>query len=638
MQEQQILHKVKGLPTLIDGRGNFEAFHTEKAIYVDKTDLLYNLLTNETGTIFLARPRRFGKTLLVYTLENIFQGRKELFKNLAISDSEHNYKFKRHHVIRLNMINCGDVAENINQDILRLINRKATEYGISLSNSECGPAIAELVTALNDSYKNIPLIIKGRKVTVQQPEVTVLIDEYDYPLIANLRNEDNLEKIQIILRSFYTSLKQLFDDSRLRFIFITGILRLKEYSAFSGIMQATDISYDSNYSTICGFTPDEIKLYFADYLEYASKKMIEKKHMLLNSTSQDVFNSILEWYDGYSWDGEKKVINPKSVIQFFRELVFKRYWYSSVNPFFLHQLQKKDKNYFNVFHANQSYETEIPYHDLNTISPSTALLQTGYLTIDRTDIIEIKGKPYTKIKYILGIPNTEIRNDFAKDFLIKDLFPKATEDQWNDILILHQNFCHAFDDMLLDQASLYLSSIFARIPYADHLANEAFYRSHFSASLIHSKGKLTRENMDASGIADITLEFPKATLVVEVKFHSLPESSKNNIEKVTFVYPGDLNAIDSDNISSNQTNFNIKTETLILQNHIIPPKQRHPLQADDTVNQLLVNGIHKAFEQIATRGYPLKFLGQNKDVWAIAISVVNPTFVMIERRKVIYNT
>ncbi|MDR1038036.1 MAG: AAA family ATPase [Deltaproteobacteria bacterium] len=190
-------------------------------------------------------------------------------------------------------------------------------------------------------------MIEGESRTADVPKVAVLIDEYDSPLISNMNDPDNLSSVKEILSEFCLSIKSA--SQIIRFIFITGISSFSPYSPSSSLNSLTDITFDTEYSTLCGFTPNEILRNYTDSIFRAYDSLLNEKILSQHATITDMLNLIRDWYDGYSWDGNNKVLNPLSVIAFLRSKTFERYWYNTGDFGFLKRLQATDEDYLQLF-------------------------------------------------------------------------------------------------------------------------------------------------------------------------------------------------------------------------------------------------------------------------------------------------
>ncbi|MDR0912035.1 MAG: AAA family ATPase, partial [Methanobrevibacter sp.] len=344
--------KPKKLPF---GVSTFSEMIEDDYIYVDKTKILYNL-TESGKKYFLSRPRRFGKSLLISTLKELFEGNKKLFKGLYIYDK---WDWSQNYPV-LNMDMSGRVVrspERFEASLNTLIDTIAKKEDIELLGNEVKDKFGQLIENISEKH--------GKK-------VVVLVDEYDFPIIDNMSNLDIAEANRETLSDFYQVLKTY--DEYIRFIFLTGVSKFVKTSVFSKLNHLDDISIDSRYSSICGYREEDLKEHFSYYIKNLSESQ--------KITYDDAIKRIKKCYDGYSWDGKHFLYNPSSIISTLSKNKFANYWFNTGTPTFLMDLIKRDAIDLGVFMSSELYfKDEFPTWDLNNINFTTALLQTGYLTI-----------------------------------------------------------------------------------------------------------------------------------------------------------------------------------------------------------------------------------------------------------------
>jgi hypothetical protein len=356
------------------GVQHFDDLIQENRIYVDKTQLIHQLAT--TGKIyFLSRPRRFGKSLLVSTLKQLFEGNKILFKDLWIEDKWD--WSKTYPVIHISFAALDFVEDNLAAAISDRLHKIAGESGLVLTKKAYKSQFEELIELL---YKK----------TKQQ--VVILIDEYDKPIIHYLEDDtmDQAKKNQQILKNFYSTLKDA--GMMIRFLFITGVSKFSKVSLFSDLNHMADITLSATYAALTGYTQAELMHYFDDYLQRA---VVETEMPYEKLLSEMQF-----WYNGYSWDGRTWVYNAYSTLQFLISPEFRNYWFSSGTPTFLIYQMKKHR----PFQSENIWVegTFLEKYDLDSMPVTQLLFLTGYLTV--------KEKSTNPIRYRLGYPNQEVRN------------------------------------------------------------------------------------------------------------------------------------------------------------------------------------------------------------------------------------
>ncbi|MDR1038727.1 MAG: ATP-binding protein [Deltaproteobacteria bacterium] len=564
------------------GLGNIEIaeFVKNHSIYVDKTKAIFDLFHEDFNRFYITRPRRFGKTLLISAMQNILLGRRELFQDCYISSPSARYDWKSSHVIRLDLSSYGMDADKLELGLLEDLNEMGASFGVELKRYSSGQAIIKLIKTLHESYRDIPLPINGEVRNADIPQVAILVDEYDYPLF-NLRDTVNQERTRQVLHDFFTAIKSVFD--KVRFIFMTGVTKFSGLTISSGMNSLEDITFNPKYSSICGFTETEIDVNFGSYIGSISTSRSRDGNTGSLSSYEDIFAQIMDWYDGYSWDGRKFVINPVSLLNFLRSGQFKRYWYETGGPDFLEQAHLKDDDYFKLFRGNIAFKSEMMSTQVNTMSPLSILLQTGYLTIDRTSDM---GDGSDDKVYLLTIPNREVRRSYADDYLIPKLFPLASDADKSGIVKRYIDFANAFRACDAEKTSELMSYIYADIAHQTTEHTESFYASHLVPALYYINGVTISQDSSGGGDADcVVLTLEGKIFVIEVKYQTYGNGKVRPV-------PADAN--------------------------------------DKKLKRLLDNGVRLAFRQIFRRGYALRFRGRGKEVIAVAVSVAGRIGVKIE--------
>jgi hypothetical protein len=630
---------------LPSSKDSFPDIIAKAAVYIDKTKLIHELLTDTSAnSVLLSRPRRFGKTILVSTIEAILQGRKDLFKGCDITKPDCGFKWKKSHVINLDMSICGDIYDNIEERLTFALSDISNFYGIDIQSMPSYIAIEKLITTLYDSYRDFPLIsnhkeikIRGKAVHADCPEVAILIDEFDLPLVTNLTDHTKLKFVQETLSKFYNTLKRLNKSQLLRFIFVTGITRFKELLWKSGMNAIEDISFSSQYSNICGFTTDEIKQSFNHHICDALK-IIQNDPMTKPGYSiDDLYSELEEWYGGYSWDGKSRVINPHSTIQFMRKKHFAKYWYATGSSNFLSQLNIHNPDYFKLYAKNLTCDEIIDGENIGSISPTTALLMTGYLTVKK---IIFRGAPNKENQFVLGIPNLEVMTAFAKEHLLDSMFKQDSILLTNEIIYRYKDFTQFLSDLELENAGNTLSSLLAIIPVQHLRSDESFYQKEIGTAFMFFNGKVIPEHSVGGGNPDFVLYHNNDNIfAVEIKY-SKTMKYLNKIKPTT---------------ESEDTGIVTRTGSATSTIHddssypdhppVTHPVSAHPKLAktdksskieQERIHRLLDKGVKDAFDQLFGKGYVTGFLSPRYKVYAIAISIVNRSEVLIDCREASY--
>ena len=363
----------------------FENTISGNYVYVDKTDFFHKLISEQNGIFFLSRPRRFGKSLSVSILKNIFNGNKELFKGLKIYDMP--YDWKAYPVINLNISKAPcESAQLLNKGLCMQLHENADELGVQLSDeSHSGLLFAELI----DKAKNLDKLV-------------ILIDEYDKPLVENIY-ASHIEEIRQVLENFYINIKA--SDEHLRFVFMTGVTKFSKVSIFSKLNNLEDITMDARFATMYGYTQKEVEHYFGDRInELADNNKVDR---------QQYRTTIQEWYNGFRFhDTAQTVYNPVSLGMFINKGGrFSNYWFSTGNPSFIFKVLKNQNIDFFKTINEPIPDFVLDSFDVTNMLAAPLLLQTGYLTIESAVFM------FDKMMYRLNFPNKEIKVAFEHHLL-----------------------------------------------------------------------------------------------------------------------------------------------------------------------------------------------------------------------------
>ena len=477
------------LPT---GMQSFERIREDyNYIYVDKTEKLLQLAKTKKS-YFLSRPRRFGKSLTISTLEAMFKGKAELFKGLYAEEWVKEQAKHPNPVIKLDMsaLKSYEGIDVLNHYLVNKFKQYLTINKLTM-----------------DLDKNADIIFSNLIIKLYQEfgSVVVLIDEYDKPITDNINNLEKAEAVRNYLRPFYTVLKDSSDY--LRFVFITGISKFTKVGIFSGLNNLNDISMDDKYGDILGYTQKELEENFSEWIEItAQKKSISKTELL---------DKIKEYYDGFSFDGITRVYNPFSVLNFFDKTYFYNYWYNSVTPSFLAKYLKKHEVKKPDLYKNK--EVNIHFTDareIETASIESFLYQTGYLTIKKKDEQLIT----------LDYPNEEVRSSMSGLYL---------ENMYNieEYAILGNKIWKALKVGNIENVVELFNQALKPISYDDFAENkekniknseaergEYWYRSLFMMLLTATGLTAYPEPHDFQGRSDVVIQFEDHITIIEFKF------------------------------------------------------------------------------------------------------------------------
>lgn len=351
-------------------------------LYVDKTQYLYDLVRYPKGTYFISRPRRFGKSLTVSTLEEIFRGSKELFKGLRIYDSD--YQWQSYPIIHIDFgLHSVKTAEQARAVITATLHRIAEDYDVTIEGLDYQLLFADLARQLAAAHDG---------------KMVLLIDEYDKPITDNLSNLSEAKDIRDTLRALYGVVKAL--DRYWRFVFITGISRFSRVGIFSTMNNLDDLTMSIRGANMLGITEAELRQYFNDYInEFAAQEQ---------KTPEDLLTEIRAWYNGFRFaHGGERVYNPFSTIQLFLDKRFSNYWFATGTPSFLIKLLQEKEYDIPLLEAVEADDLLLETYELNNLAIVPLLYQTGYLTI-KESVADFLGT-----YYILSYPNKEVRHSFV---------------------------------------------------------------------------------------------------------------------------------------------------------------------------------------------------------------------------------
>lgn len=476
----------------------FEEIVGSNYLYVDKTAHVYNI-THDFKYVFLSRPRRFGKSLLVNTLQCYFEGRKELFKGMAIEELE--TEWVKYPVLRFDMSNLKNMTiERLNAELDSMIKAYEAIYG-------------EGNTALSFGGRLRNLIEKAYAQTGQK--VVLLIDEYDAPMLDAFHDKEKLSEVRNILRNFYGPIK--ICDAQLRFGFITGITKFSQMGIFSGINNLMDVSMLDDYSDICGISKEE--------LETQCKSDIENMAQNIGLSYDETLGKLTENYDGYHFsENSKDIFNPYSLIKAFVTNKFGRYWFDSGTPTFMLEQLKHFKTKLTDLDGQRVMESSFSVSPEYADSALPVLYQAGYLTI--------KGYDPEFSKYTLGFPNNEVRYGFLNAVL--PIVTKVPEASHNDML---ENVTIALRNGDVDSAMVSIKAFFASMPYQYDNTKEADFQAIMFAifSLLGMYVKV--EVASALGRADAIIETADYVYIIEYKVNQTPDVALQQIDDKGYATP-----------------------------------------------------------------------------------------------------
>ena len=455
------------------GIQTFREVREENCYYVDKTAYIRRLL-DEGKHYFLSRPRRFGKSLFLDTLKELFEGNQPLFAGLAIHD-QWDWSV-RHPVLRLdfssgNFAEPGYLQANL-MDQLTAIERRS---GVAAESATVPGRFARQLEGLHER--------SGQR-------VAVLIDEYDKPILDALEVPEVARANRDLLRGLYSTVK--FADAHIRFTFITGVSKFSKVSLFSGLNNLTDITLEPEYSALCGYTDADLDTVFAPELPGLDRDQIR------------------DWYNGYSWLGDEKVYNPFDILLLFRRRRFAAYWFETGTPTFLVETLCQRHIRSLDLDGMESSDELLSTFDVDDIATEALLFQTGYLTI--TDEEDVGGEPV----YRLGYPNREVRQSLNRS-LLRYLVRDATRQRANSTRLYRLLQANDFAGL-----KTLFHAFFASIPYEWYTNNDIAHYEGYYASVFYSYFAglgldITVEDSSSHGRLDMAVLFNGHVYLFEFK-------------------------------------------------------------------------------------------------------------------------
>jgi hypothetical protein len=459
-------------------------------VYVDKTEYAYNL-TSQSGAFFLSRPRRFGKSLFVDTLKEIFEGNQKLFEGLYIYDKWD--WTKKYPVIKLDFAAGGGKNQNeLDLRLSALLQQNKERLGVTYDSKDLEDDFSRLISMTAAKY--------GQR-------VVVLVDEYDKPILDNLHNTQVALEIRDALKAFYGVLKE--QDANLQFVFMTGVTKFSKINLFSGLNQLVDITIDEEFSSICGYTDMDLREHFSEYLAGSDPEEVKR------------------WYNGYSWTGPNAVYNPYDILLFIKKrMVYQNYWFETGSPTFLIELFRKNQYFLPDLENIEVFQRTLNSFEIESLHPITLLFQAGYLTIEKTFIER------EKLVYSLKIPNQEVR------LALNDYFIEDYTGILADLKSRQGDLYNALSTGNIASFEQHIRSLFAGIPWRNFtnndLANfEGYYASVLYAFFASLNAQIIPEDITNRGQADMTILLGDHIYVMEIKVvDNLPEGNNQALQQI----------------------------------------------------------------------------------------------------------
>jgi len=481
------------LPVLPIGQQSFRDLRENGYLYLDKTDLVLRLVQEGTS-YFLARPRRMGKSLLVSLLQELFEGRQELFHGLAIAESD--YDFKPFPVVRLDFGSIDTRSiDSFESDLCEELRSIAAKKGLGeIQGTNPSRILVNLIRTIAESER-----------------VALLIDEYDSPILKNIAIPEKAERYLDLLGEFYTTVKSL--QPYLRFTFVTGVCRATTTTTFSGMNHLKDLSLRKDCATLLGVTEEEITHELLPFV----KNIAEQRQ-----TTEDAVRDLMRrWYNGYRFSGEPgalSVYNPHSLFCYLEEGMLENHWFETGTPSFAIDLIRQRKYPITNFETGVKVSRSVLKENfqLGSIDLVALLFQTGYLTIDHYD--------KSSRKYTLRFPNEEVRNSFFQCLL--EVFFNATSAEAQQRIQEIEEGLRAGDvEPIVESCNLLLG----RLSHHIQKKEEAFYHALIHTLLYTIGFSVESEKSGCKGRLDMGLHLGKKAYIFEFKRDS---SAKAAIQQI----------------------------------------------------------------------------------------------------------
>ena len=466
---------------------------------MDKTAEIYKL-AKEGRYYFLSRPRRFGKSLLVSTMESYFSGRKELFSGLAIEKLE--AEWKQHPVLHLDLSGVSYTDESVLERVLSdKLAKWETLYGAVNTSDILGLRFKEVIEAAYNKTGN---------------QVAILIDEYDKPIIDNLGNEPTLSHLRSTLQGFYSVMKSM--DARIRFGFLTGVTKIGKMSVFSGLNNLNDISMIPDYVDICGVSETELHEYFDESIsELSSANEMSK---------EECYVKLKSMYDGYHFcEDSIGVYNPFSLLNTFQNKKFREYWFETGTPGFLVEVMRKTSFDVTTLENQTVDSTLMSNADAIFENPVPYLFQSGYLTITGyNDMFRL---------YQLGFPNQEVKNGFL-NCLLKYYVPMSPD--MSGTTLIYQLW-HSITEGNPKSFMQILSSLFANTSYQiqGETEKDFQYAMYIISALLGEYVQVERTT--SNGRIDLIIQTKEFIYIFELKVNADADVALRQIDEKGYARP-----------------------------------------------------------------------------------------------------
>ena len=507
------------------GMQTFSEIREEDFLYVDKTEYIYRMTHTSGKYFFLSRPRRFGKSLLVSTMQSYFEGKKELFKGLAVDKLEK--EWTEYPVLHFDMSGGKHMEpEQLELYLGYILEDQEKIWGI---NEPRIGANNRLIDLINTAYE------KSGK------QVVVLIDEYDAPMLDVAHEKEQLDVLRNIMRNFFSPLK--YSEAKLRFVFLTGITKFSQVSIFSELNNITNVSMDDEYAGICGITKEE--------LVAEMHEDIQQMADVLGLSYDKTLEKLKENYDGYhfAWPSSD-IFNPYSLLTCFSKRKVDSYWFGSGTPTYLLNMMRKYD--FTPIDLGEQMDASKDDFDAATETMTTImplLYQSGYITIKNYD-------PETEL-YTLALPNKEVRIGLYRSMLPHYLAAKSA--MCNTTVAKMSALINKGN---MDGALQLLKTFWETVPYCDNTDYEGHYQqTMYIIFALLTNFRILVEQHTFRGRTDITMETKDTIYVIELKFN---KSAQEALDQINNKHYADAFALRGKTVEKIGMNFMVDEDKTIV--------------------------------------------------------------------------
>ena len=472
---------MKKLPV---GIQDFSELRRGGYLYVDKTEYIHTLVTGGKY-YFLSRPRRFGKSLLVSTMKELFSGSRELFEGLWIED-RWNWE-KKNPILHIPFSSIGHKELGLEQALHAHLDEIIEQRDLGIAEKVLSQKFEKVIKKLSS-----------------EGQVVLLIDEYDKPIIDYLGGDIEQAKAnQQVLKNFYSIIKD--SDAYIRLVFITGVSKFSRVSIFSDLNNLDDLTMTRMAAGMLGYTQEELEHYFQEHIK-----------ALAEEEEQDPLPKIREWYNGYSWDGRTFVYNPFSILLLFKHFAFSNHWFKTATPTFLIELIRKQE--YVELDGIEVSESAFDSFDLDHLNLTALLFQTGYLTVK-------KYNRDTRL-YTLGYPNREVKESML-EYLIH-AFSRSDLLQVRSLTLSVIKALRKEDMALLRDL---LNNLFRSLPYQLQEQGERFYHATIHLFFKYAGLEVRSEESTALGRSDVVVALQDKVYCFEFKLNKSPEEALEQIKQ-----------------------------------------------------------------------------------------------------------